>query len=333
MACAVTVVPNSAETISFSSHRHKNQLTRFLSHAFPVVTILFCTFVMIVGGTLTKLLTSLPPWQITTIRNAAQTPVAFVIYFCVHFKQHYDRQHPFSLAILRRSGAKLIARGTCGVVASICFVYAVQNLPFGDANAIILSSPVFVALWAYFVLPNERLSFVIIFGLLLTVVGVLLVSQPEVLFGSGRRQTSANDTNFVLGVCTAIGCAVVCSFNAILSRTLRYEKATLLLIYYSVIGLVVNAIITTITGTWTRMDSLQTWLLMGGICLTGCISQYLVLYSFQLGNANVVSIMFTLEIVWGYVAVSNLFVVMNFCLLIIRPRRVFPPYAASGRVR
>lgn len=96
--------------------------------------------------------------------------------------------------LLRRAGVRpwgvrksiLIVRGVVGFCALMCFFYAVTRLPLADVSAIHFTNPVFTAVLAAIFL-HESMRKRETAGLLLNLVGVALVAQPEFLFGADAR--------------------------------------------------------------------------------------------------------------------------------------------------
>jgi drug/metabolite transporter (DMT)-like permease len=116
----------------------------------------------------------LPTSEIVLVRSAVMLVMAYLL--------------------LRRAGVRpwgvrksiLIVRGVVGFCALMCFFYAVTKLPLADVSAIHFTNPVFTAVLAAIFL-HESMRRRETAGLLLNLVGVALVAQPEFLFGAAAR--------------------------------------------------------------------------------------------------------------------------------------------------
>lgn len=102
-------------------------------------------------GVSAKILDGLPISIVATLRTALLV-VPSSVSLC------WRRINPF--ACLRRSGWWLLARETMGAAATLMRIYALQNMPIGDASALLHSNPVIVAVlsWAFLGEPIGRLG-------------------------------------------------------------------------------------------------------------------------------------------------------------------------------
>lgn len=96
--------------------------------------------------------------------------------------------------MLRRAGVDprgnargwLLLRGVLGVTGLLCFYYSITHLPLGDATVIQYTNPMFVALFAVFVV-GERLHPRDLAAALLSLAGIALIARPSFLFGGESR--------------------------------------------------------------------------------------------------------------------------------------------------
>lgn len=100
----------------------------------------------------------------------------------------YKGEHPFPkdrrLMLLLRSFV-----GTCGLMLSF---YAFRHMPLADASVIVFSVPVFVSIFARIFLKEPCGIFNVI-TVCLTLIGVVLITRPPLLFG--RTVASLMDEN------------------------------------------------------------------------------------------------------------------------------------------
>lgn len=72
-----------------------------------------------------------------------------------------------------------------GYIGLVLFMKSVEFPSLGDAVAISFTSPLFMALFGVFIL-GERLTR---YDLCSMVFGILVISQPELMFGSNNNET------------------------------------------------------------------------------------------------------------------------------------------------
>jgi drug/metabolite transporter (DMT)-like permease len=103
----------------------------------------------------------------------------------------------------------LLLRGLFGLGGLTCFYYSLTVLPLAEATVIQQTSPILTALLAAVVL-RERLDRVLIASLLLSAVGVLVVTRPAVLFaGEAKSLDPFAVMVAVIGAVTSAGAYVV----------------------------------------------------------------------------------------------------------------------------
>ena len=100
-----------------------------------------------------------------------------------------------TLAFLRRARVSplgqrrglLFVRGVLGTGGLVCFFYAVMNLPLAEATVLHYLNPVLTALFAALFL-KERAGRNLIVSLVLSSVGVLVLTRPAALFGGAPSE-------------------------------------------------------------------------------------------------------------------------------------------------
>ncbi|XP_075591768.1 uncharacterized protein LOC124500138 [Dermatophagoides farinae] len=76
----------------------------------------------------------------------------------------------------------LIMRCLCGTISLACFYSSYRYIPLGDATTIRFTSPVFIAIFAHFIV-NEPFGLLQIVNALTTLIGVILIGRPSFIFG------------------------------------------------------------------------------------------------------------------------------------------------------
>ena len=114
--------------------------------------------------------------------------------------------------------ALLFVRGTLGYGSITCFFFACQLLPIADATTFTFLGPLVVALLSPLVL-KERISRATAVVIPMCIAGVLLITQPPFLFGSGAR-TPLPIAGVLIGLCQPFfsAGAKVCLRQALFTR-------------------------------------------------------------------------------------------------------------------
>lgn len=153
----------------------------------------------------------------------------------------------------------LLLRGFAGFFALLCFFYAIPRLPLADVTVIHFTNPIFVAILAPFVL-REAADPRTVFALLLSIVGVLLVTQPAFL----TANTTARLDLFDVGV--ALLGAILTAVAYLSVRELRKtEHYLVVILYFPLVS--VPASVPLLAGNIVWPTGTE-WLLLLGVGLT-----------------------------------------------------------------
>jgi len=117
----------------------------------------------------------------------------------------------------------LLFRGVAGFASLMCFFYTLIALPLAEATILFYTSPCLAAIIAT-ILLRERLSMTIILGLLVCVVGVIFVIQPEFIFNVERLD--------ILSVVVGLFGALMAALAFVSIRKLRQTDHTMVIIFY-----------------------------------------------------------------------------------------------------
>ena len=119
----------------------------------------------------------------------------------------------------------LAVRGIIGFLSLTCFYFGIVHLPLAEATLIQYTNPVFAALLAA-VLLHERIGARHAIGVAASLVGVVLVTRPAVLFGA---QASALDPRYA-GI--AFFGAVFSALVYVIVRMLRDTDHPLVVVFW-----------------------------------------------------------------------------------------------------
>lgn len=164
------------------------------------------------------------------------------------------------LPILRRRGASvfgrnrplLLLRGLMGYVAMSCYFWTLGVMDVADAMAVQYMSPLFTVIWASLFLGESTGRRVLFVGLL-CLTGMLLVVRP-----TGESSMLTAGIGFA-GAALAGG-----AYTTV--RALRQsDDPYTVVFYFPLVSLPFSLAFS--LASWTVPDSLQTWGLIGGVCL------------------------------------------------------------------
>ncbi len=155
----------------------------------------------------------------------------------------------------------LMARGLTGTLALVCVFYAVTVLPLAEATLVQYLNPLFTALLAFAFL-KEVIQRSTIVSIVLSLIGLLVMVNPEILLGNVMISAGALPLDGVVAALLgALGSAVAYVFVRQLSKT---EDPSVIIFYFPIIALPVSVLL---LGNNFVMPSGTTWiwLLLVGI--------------------------------------------------------------------
>lgn len=188
----------------------------------------------------------------------------------------------------------LILRGLFGFTALSCFYYAVIHLPLADATVIQYTNPVFTAIFAAWAL-SEGLRLRQVGLALLSLVGVLLVARPTVLFGGAATALDP------VAAAAALAGAVFSAAAYVTVRKLGESDDPIVIVFYfslvATIGSIPIVVPRFIVPTWREV------LLLLGVGVTTHIGQVYMTNGLRLERAGRATAVGYLQIVfaalWG----------------------------------
>lgn len=174
----------------------------------------------------------------------------------------------------------LLLRGLAGTASLVAYFYALQTIPLSEASLLTFSSPVWVALFAPFLLGElvriERLAAVAV-GLL----GLLLVLGPDTFLGG-------SDATLFWGRLAGLFSGICSAFAYMVVRKLRSDNALVVVFHFSLISILICAPGTVIEGQW---PSGLEWLGILGLGALAALGQYLMTLGYQRVEASAGSTM------------------------------------------
>ena len=186
----------------------------------------------------------------------------------------------------------LITRGVLGYLGLNCFFYAVTVLPLPDATVIQYTNPLLVTVLAALWL-KERMSWRVVAGLALSLLGIVWIAQPSFLFGASRL----NGWGVAAAICGAVLSA--CSYTVV--RALKGRAEPMMVVFY--FPLIATPLsIPPAVMTWVWPDW-RGWLVLLGIGVATQTAQVFMTRGLHLESASRATSVTTLQVVfalfWG----------------------------------
>ncbi|DAB40332.1 MAG TPA: EamA family transporter [Sulfurovum sp. UBA12169] len=191
---------------------------------------------------------------------------------------------------LRQKGGKpflLLFRGFMGFAALLAYFYIMAYIPLGEAVTYNKTSPIFVAIFAYFIL-GEKLSKSALFAVLLGFAGIVFVAKPEGF---------SFDKYDLLGIFSGIGAAL--AYTSI--RELRnYYDTRAIVMSFMGIGTIAPLFLMTATPYIDAPEDLDfifsrfimpqdvAWVYVMAVGIFATVSQLLMTKAYELTKAGIV---------------------------------------------
>ena len=182
------------------------------------------------------------------------------------------RRSPITIA--RTNHLKMqLTRSALLMVAGLCFFFSLQEVPLGDAVAIVFVSPLFMTAIAFFFL-KEMVGWRRWMACVIGFVGALLIIQP----GMGVRHWM-----YLL----PLGDALFSAVYAILTRRIGLADSTSTSLFYSVLGM---ATLFGIPMIWLwQTPNFDQWLLLLGISVFGLMAHFSHIRAYAEGEASLLA--------------------------------------------
>ncbi len=183
----------------------------------------------------------------------------------------------------------LIWRGIFGFCALLLFFYTITTIPLGVAITLNKTSPLFVAILAFFIL-NEKLNFKAIFALFIGFFGVVMITKP-----TGVEAGLPHLLGLLGGLLAAAAYTTIRKIKHI------YDSRIIVLSFMTT-GVIIPLVLFGISEFYTPKhldfllsefimpDTPKMWLLLLTIGITATLSQWLLTKAYSSSNAGVVAI-------------------------------------------
>ncbi|KAH8807578.1 hypothetical protein F5884DRAFT_343670 [Xylogone sp. PMI_703] len=214
---------------------------------------------------------SVHPFQILIVRML----ITLLLSTC-YLWWNFPEELPFGKSSLRPLS---LTRGIAGCFGVIGFYFSLEYLPLGEATILNFLAPM-GACCAMAVISTGRFSLVEITSGILSLAGVVLIAQPEFLFGSFQQAAESSNSSLgatSIGVCFAIVGAMggMCSITAI--RLLGEKAHPLVAVcYFAAIVLLVSIVAFNVLPglVFNIALSVSQWFLLSSMGVIGFLMEF-----------------------------------------------------------
>lgn len=236
-----------------------------------------CSYV--INDTLMKLATTgLPPYEVLFLRGCAASlwglPLLFVLGYGDRLPLLFER--------------RVLARNLAEMVAILCYIIALTNLPIADASALGQITPLLVLLGAS-LLFRERIGGVRMALIGLGFIGAIMVAQPTM-------------NGISIYAVLALANAVLCAVRDIAGRRIAAEVPGMIVAMSAVVVVLVGAgMMHLITERWV-MPGLNHILLLLGSGLFLIFGHFFIFMAYRVGPTGVVAPFYYFFTFWAVIS-------------------------------
>lgn len=195
----------------------------------------------------------------------------------------------------------LLLRSLTGTAALMLSFYAFRHMPLADASVIVFSVPVFTAIFARMFL-REPCGFFNIISVLLTLVGVVLITRPPAIFGATVSALGEdNETSDIWGAVAAFSATLFGANAYVLLRALKGIHFSVIMTNFGTIALVQCLMVTWLIGALCLPRCGWDRILIVALALFSFSGQILLTLALQLEQAGPVAIARSSDIVFAFI--------------------------------
>lgn len=221
-----------------------------------------------------------------------------------------------------------IVRAVCGSLGLVLFYASYLYIPLPDLTTVRYTQVIWTIIFSTIVF-RERISCATVIATTFTLLGVLFVAQPTILFRHYSILNNHNKTNEVetplatrlidtrfhriVGFSLAVACAISISFSVVLNKRLIVLKIppTIILLQFCIMNLILLSIYHIfhrfgLDGYKNRSMFTKSYLLAGLTSLLQLISSTVVQASFKYEHPSIISIVQSSDILFATI-LQNLF--------------------------
>lgn len=236
-----------------------------------------CSYV--INDTLMKLATTgLPPYEVLFLRGCAASlwglPLLFILGYGTKLPLLFER--------------RVLARNLAEMVAILCYIIALTNLPIADASALGQITPLLVLLGAS-LLFRERIGGVRMALIGLGFIGAIMVAQPTM-------------NGISIYAVLALANAVLCAVRDIAGRRIAAEVPGMIVAMSAVVVVLIGAgTMHLVTERWV-MPGLNHILLLLGSGLFLIFGHFFIFMAYRVGPTRVVAPFYYFFTFWAVIS-------------------------------
>lgn len=196
----------------------------------------------------------------------------------------------------------LLLRSFVGTTGLMLSFYAFRHMPLADASVIVFSVPVFVAIFARIFLKEPCGMFNVI-SVCLTLIGVVLITRPPLLFGHSVPSLASDDTadSDVWGAVAAFSATLFGANAYVLLRALKGLHFSVIMTNFGSFALVQTLLVTWGLGVICMPRCGFDRLLVVLLALFSFGGQILLTLALQMEQAGPVAIARSADIVFAFI--------------------------------
>lgn len=194
----------------------------------------------------------------------------------------------------------LLMRSFTGTASLMLSFYAFRHMPLADASVIVFSVPVFTAIFARMFL-KEPCGLFNAFSVILTLIGVVLITRPPLLFGNGVNSLGGSNEHTSMWGAVAAFSATLFGANAyVLLRALKGIHFSVIMTNFGAFALVQCILVTWFIGALCLPQCGKDRYLIVALALFSFGGQILLTLALQLEQAGPVAIARSSDIVFAF---------------------------------
>ncbi|CAG9104166.1 hypothetical protein JYU34_012115 [Plutella xylostella] len=193
----------------------------------------------------------------------------------------------------------LALRSIVGTVGLMLSFYAFRNMPLADASVIVFSVPVFVAFFAR-VFLKEPCGIWNTISIILTLIGVVLITHPPFLFGETAPAENSQDYNSLKGAIAAFVSTIFGANAYVLLRVLKGLHFSVIMTNFGAFAILQTFLYSLIFGALCMPNCGTERILVVCLALFSYLGQILLTMSLQMEQAGPVAIARSADIVFAF---------------------------------
>nr|XP_023024453.1 solute carrier family 35 member G1 [Leptinotarsa decemlineata] len=195
----------------------------------------------------------------------------------------------------------LLMRSFTGTAALMLSFYAFRHMPLADASVIVFSVPVFTGIFARMFL-KEPCGLFNIFSVVLTLIGVVFITRPPILFGDTVNSLGETGQRPEMWGAVAAFSATLFGANAyVLLRALKGIHFSVIMTNFGAFALVQCVLVTSIIGALCLPSCGMDRYLIIALALFSFLGQILLTLALQMEQAGPVAIARSSDIVFAFI--------------------------------